>query len=154
MCRRPVRTAFGVAVENFSITPPAAPEIPAPVSLGQTIALDLQTSWWKGWWKRRKGYRAFASGFYDLIEAETAPIVDELKVRQAEEIRKLAEAELRDFLAEQRGFLTDLSEKSNLNKEDLKDIFGITAQQEREELFDYIFEELSDSAPAEAEGTA
>ena len=28
-------------------------------------------SWWKGWWKRRKGYRAFASGFYDLIEAET-----------------------------------------------------------------------------------
>ena len=148
------RTAFGVAVENFSITPPAAPEIPAPVSLGQTIALDLQTSWWKGWWKRRKGYRAFASGFYDLIEAETAPIVDELKVRQAEEIRKLAEAELRDFLAEQRGFLTDLSEKSNLNKEDLKDIFGITAQQEREELFDYIFEELSDSAPAEAEGTA
>ncbi|PRY75291.1 dynamin family protein [Yoonia maritima] len=148
------RSAFGVAVENFSITPPAAPEIPAPVSLGQTIALDLQTSWWKGWWKRRKGYRAFASGFYDLIEAETAPIVDELKVRQADEIRKLAEVELRNFLEEQRGFLTDLSEKSNLNKDDLKEIFGITAQQEREELFDYIFEELSDSAPAVAEGKA
>ncbi|KJZ19160.1 dynamin family protein [Loktanella sp. S4079] len=148
------RTAFGVAVENFSITPPAAPEIPAPVSLGQTIALDLQTSWWKGWWKRRKGYRAFASGFYDLIEAETAPIVDELKVRQAEEIRKMVEVELREFLAEQRGFLTDISEKSNLSKDDLKDIFGITAQQEREELFDYIFEELSDSAPAETEGAA
>ncbi|WP_106746247.1 dynamin family protein [Yoonia maritima] len=148
------RSAFGVAVENFSITPPAAPEIPAPVSLGQTIALDLQTSWWKGWWKRRKGYRAFASGFYDLIEAETAPIVDELKVRQADEIRKLAEVELRNFLEEQRGFLTDLSEKSNLNKDDLKEIFGITAQQEREELFDYIFEELSDSAPVEAEGKA
>ena len=32
------RTAFGVSVENFAITPPAAPEIPAPVSLGQTIA--------------------------------------------------------------------------------------------------------------------
>jgi hypothetical protein len=142
------RSAFGVSVDNFSITPPAAPEIPAPVQLGQTIALDLQTSWWKGWWSRRKGYRAFASGFYDLIEAETAPIVDELKVRQANEIRKLAETELRDFLAEQRGFLTDISEKSNLNKEDLKDIFGITAQQEREEIFDYIFEELSDSTAA------
>ena len=143
------RSAFGVAVENFSVTPPAAPEIPAPVQLGQTIALDLQTSWWKGWWKRRKGYRAFASGFYDLIEAETAPIVDELKVRQADEIRLLAARELRDFLAEQRGFLTDISEKSNLSKEDLQDIFGITAQQEREELFDYIFEELSGAAPAE-----
>lgn len=138
------RNAFGVAVENFSITPPAAPDIPAPVSLGQTIALDLQTSWWKGWWKRRKGYRAFASGFYDLIEAETAPIVDELKIRQAADIRAKAEQELRDFLAEQRGFLMDISDKSNIGVADLEDIFGITAQQEREELFDFIFEELSD----------
>ncbi|MDX8352633.1 dynamin family protein [Cognatiyoonia sp. IB215182] len=146
------RTAFGVEVENFSITPPAAPEIPAPVSLGQTIALDLQTSWWKGWWKRRKGYRAFASGFYDLIEAETAPIVDELKIRQAEDIRTMAERELSEFLAEQRGLLGDMSDKSELSVNDLKDIFGITAQQEREELFDYIFEELSDNAPVEAIG--
>ena len=148
------RTAFGVEVENFSITPPAAPEIPAPVSLGQTIALDLQTSWWKGWWKRRKGYRAFASGFYDLIEAETAPIVDELKVRQADDIRGMAEKELREFLAEQRGLLGDMSDRSELSVDDLKDVFGITAQQEREELFDYIFEELSDSAPVEAIGSA
>ena len=148
------RTAFGVEVENFSITPPAAPEIPAPVSLGQTIALDLQTSWWKGWWKRRKGNRAFASGFYDLIEAETAPIVDELKVRQADDIRGMAEKELREFLAEQRGLLGDMSDRSELSVDDLKDVFGITAQQEREELFDYIFEELSDSAPVEAIGSA
>ncbi|PUB17559.1 dynamin family protein [Yoonia sediminilitoris] len=144
------RSAFGVSVENFSITPPAAPEIPAPVSLGQTIALDLQTSWWKGWWKRRKGYRAFASGFYDLIEAETSPIVDELKIRQAEGIRKMAEAELREFLAEQRSTLSDISAKSTLGASDLKDIFGITAQQEREELFDYIYDELSDGAPEKA----
>ncbi|MEM8537922.1 MAG: dynamin family protein [Pseudomonadota bacterium] len=142
------RTAFGVSVENFSVTPPAAPEIPAPVSLGQTIALDLQTSWWKGWWKRRKGYRAFASGFYDLIEAETAPIVDELKLRQADDIRQRAVTELREFLAEQRAMLTDISGKSEIAVDDLEDIFGITAQQERDELFDYIFEELSDDGPA------
>ncbi len=148
------RAAFGVDIENFSITPPAAPEVPAPVSLGQTIALDLQTSWWKGWWKRRKGYRAFASGFYDLIEAETAPIVDELKVRQANDIRATAEKELRDFLQEQRAILTDISNKSEIAVDDLEDIFGITAQHERDELFDYIFEELSDSKTARAEGAA
>ena len=141
------RSAFGVDVENFSITPPAPPEIPAPVSLGQTIALDLQTSWWKGWWKRRKGYRAFASGFYDLIEAETTPIVEELKQRQAEDIRNMAERELRDFLAEQRGMLTDIATKSELDIGDLEDIFGIKAQKEREEMFEYIFEELSDDGP-------
>lgn len=146
------RSAFGVDVENFTITPPAPPEIPAPVSLGQTIALDLQTSWWKGWWKRRKGYRAFASGFYDLIEAETAPIVDELKVRQADDIRAKAKAELQEFHAEQRAILEDISSKSEVAIDDLEDIFGITAQQERDELFDYIFEELSDNDPVLAIG--
>lgn len=146
------RSAFGVDVENFTITPPAPPEIPAPVSLGQTIALDLQTSWWKGWWKRRKGYRAFASGFYDLIEAETAPIVDELKIRQADDIRARAQSELREFHAEQRAILEDISSKSEIAIDDLEDIFGITAQQERDELFDYIFEELSETKPLLAVG--
>jgi hypothetical protein len=150
------RAAFGVAVENFTITPPAAPEIPAPVSLGQTIALDLQTSWWKGWWKRRKGYRSFASGFYDLIEAETAPIVDELKIRQAEDIRARAVHELQEFITDQRALLGDISTKTEIDMDDLESIFGIKAQQERDELFDYIFEELSDNAAIEdaSEGQA
>ena len=142
------RSAFGVAVENFTITPPTPPDVPAPVSLGQTIALDLQTSWWKGWWKRRKGYRAFASGFYDLIEAETKPIVEELKMRQANDIRESAERELQSFLSEQHGLLSDISNKSELDIEDLEDVFGIKAQQEREELFEFIFEELRDDTIA------
>lgn len=146
------RAAFGVAVENFKITPPAAPDIPAPVTLGQTIALDLQTSWWKGWWKRRKGYRAFASGFYDLIEAETAPIIAELKDRQTMDIRAMAERDLREFLDEQRALLTDISEKSGLHLDDLKDIFGITAQQERAEIFDYIIDELTAQTRAAPQG--
>ncbi len=135
--------AFGVDVENFEVSPPEAPQIPAPVSLGQTIALDLQTSWWKGWWQRRKGYRAFASGFYELIEAETAPIVNDLKTRQLTEIRDQALGDMADFLAEQRGILTDIAEKSQVGVEDLEGLFGITAQKEREELFDIIFEELA-----------
>jgi hypothetical protein len=135
--------AFGVAVENFTITPPAAPDIPAPVTLGQTIALDLQTSWWKGWWKRRKGYRAFASGFYDLIEAETDPMVAALKDNQAQDIRAMAAQELHDFLDEQRGLLLDISDKSSLDLADLRDIFGITAQQERADMFAFIIDELS-----------
>lgn len=135
--------AFSVNVQNFTVEPPDAPAVPAPVSLGQTIALDLQTSWWKGWWQRRKGYRAFASNFYELIEAETAPIVDDLKNRQLNEIRQSALNEMADFLAEQRGILTDIAEKSQIGLEDLEGLFGITAQQEREELFDIIFDDLA-----------
>lgn len=134
--------AFGVDAQGFQVTPPDAPQIPPPVSLGQTIALDLQTSWWKGWWQRRKGYRSFASEFYALIEAETAPIIQDLKERQINEIREDALDDLAVFLAEQRGILTDIAEKSQIGLEDLEGLFGITAQKERDELFDIIFEEL------------
>ena len=142
------RSAFGVQVKNFTISPPAAPDVPPPVTLGQTIALDLQTSWWRGWWKRRKGYRAFASGFYDLIEAETAPIVAQLKERQADEIRALAVNELKQFIADVRGSLLEVSAKSNVALDDLEELFGISAQQERDEIFDFIYDELNDSINA------
>ncbi len=135
--------AFGVQADGFQVSPPDAPLIPPPVSLGQTIALDLQTSWWKGWWQRRKGYRSFASEFYALIEAETAPIIGDLKERQMNEIRDNALRDMSDFLTEQRGILNDIVEKSQIGLEDLEGLFGITAQKEREELFDIIFEELA-----------
>ena len=134
--------AFGVAADSFAITPPSAPEVPAPVTLGQTIALDLQSGWWKGWWKKRKGYRAFASDFYNLIEAETAPIVEELKARQAGEIRAQAEGELHAFVTEQRRNILGISERMQSGAENLEDAMGVKEQREREELFQYILEEL------------
>ncbi len=133
---------FAVQADNFQVEAPSAPDVPPPVTLAQTIALDLKTSWWKGWWGRRKGYRAFASGFYDLIEAETSPIVDELKIAQADEIRASAEVVLREFLSEQRGILADICVKAQVSIEELHGLYGVTAQDEREELFDMIFEEL------------
>jgi ElaB/YqjD/DUF883 family membrane-anchored ribosome-binding protein len=145
------RHAFGVAVENFTIKPPAAPRVPAPVSLGQTIALDLQKSWWKGWWGRRKGYRAYASGFHDLIAAETAPMVADLTQRQAVDIRALAEDALRGFLAEQRAVLTEMSDRALVGPAELNDVFGITEQNERAELFAFIYDELSAQTAASAQ---
>ncbi|MFQ6549513.1 dynamin family protein [Aestuariibius sp. 2305UL40-4] len=132
----------GVSVDGFSITPPDAPNVPAPVSLGQTIALDLQTAWWKGWWQRRKGYRAFASSFYELIEAETAPIIEELRGQQTEAIRASAMQVLGEFVAEQRDILTGISDKADVSVEELQGLFGVTAQQERDSLLRLIYEEL------------
>ncbi|SFJ89061.1 dynamin family protein [Jannaschia pohangensis] len=133
---------FDVQAENFQVEAPAAPETPPPVTLAQTIALDLKTSWWKGWWGRRRGYRAFAQGFHELIEAETAPMVNELKIEQAREIREMAQARLEEFLSEQRGVLWDICEKAQISLEELHGLFGVSAQEEREQLFDLIFEEL------------
>ncbi|MDI3336713.1 dynamin family protein [Defluviimonas aestuarii] len=147
--------AVAAGVDGFAVTPPSPPEVPAPVSLGATIALDLQTSWWNGWWKRRRGYRAYASGFQSLIEAETTPLISELKDRQAAEIRQAATDRLTTFLAEQRSILMGIAEKAHINMGDLQDLFGIKTQTERAELLEMIYDELSGAEePAEDAGEA
>ena len=142
---------FNVTAENFVIQAPSAPEVPPPVSLAQTIALDLKSSWWSSWWKRRRGYRAFGSEFYALIEAETSPMVNELKIEQTAEIRATAHAVLAAFLKEQRNVLADMCQKSQVGMDELNDLFGVTAQDQRETLFEVIFEELNVMSDAEGE---
>jgi len=133
---------FDVTNENFSVVPPTLPDLPPPVTIAQTIVLDVKTSWWKRWWGGRKGYTAFSDGFRELIEAETSKMVDDLKVGQTDEIRAMAKQVLADFLDEQLGVLDDICEKAQVSIEDLHGLFGVTSQEEREELFEIIFEEL------------
>ncbi|OBY26977.1 dynamin family protein [Leisingera sp. JC1] len=135
--------AVSIQVSDFRIAPAAVPEVPPPVAIGATIALDLQTSWWKGWWQRRRGYRAYASGYYDLIKAETAPIIHELKEQQAAEIRQDARERLMAFFTEQRELLMDVAEKTRISMNDLNTLFGISAQQERAELLELLLKELA-----------
>ncbi|MEL6522117.1 MAG: hypothetical protein AAFQ66_14205, partial [Pseudomonadota bacterium] len=49
---------------------------------------------------------------------------------------------LRDFFAEQRGILLDVADKTEVQVSDLKDLFGVTAQAEREHVLDQIFDTL------------
>lgn len=142
---------FDVEAANFLLEVPPAPETPQPVALAQTIALDVKTSWWRSWWGRRRGYRAFADDFRALIATETAPMVDELKVVQAQEIRALAMRDLDAFLDEQRDVLDDMCRKSRISLQELHGLFGVTAQEEREELLDMLFEEFGlDDASSKA----
>jgi hypothetical protein len=137
---------YDVSVDGFAIEPPVAPHIPPPVSVGQTIALDLQTSWWKGWWKRRRGYKAFAEDFYKLIHQETAPIVDDLKFTQAEMIRDNTLTVLKEFLADQRAILTGVVERAEMSGDDLNELFGIISGRERQECLELTVDELSEYA--------
>ncbi len=133
---------FDVSAENFSVETPGLPDLPPPVTIAQMIILDVKTSWWKSWWGQRKGWRAYSDGFRKLIEAETSPMLHDLKVTQVDEIRALAHANLTEFLSEQRSVLADICVKAQIKTEDLHGLFGTTTQEEREELFDILFEEL------------
>ncbi|MEE9428688.1 MAG: dynamin family protein [Paracoccaceae bacterium] len=118
------RQSFGNLGEDFNVEAPVSPRIPPPVFLGQTIALDMQGSWWKGWWQRRRGYQAFASSFFDMIMQETDPIVDELKITQAQTIQADATANLQEFLSDQREILMNIAEHADASPEQLKELLG------------------------------
>jgi len=122
---------FGNSGASFTIEAPQAPRIPPPVFLGQTIALDLQGSWWKSWWKRRRGYQAFATNFYSMIMEETDPIVDELKQKQANSIQDDAMSILREFLSDQRSILLGAVEKAESSPEELQDLLGDQPYEDR-----------------------
>lgn len=83
------------------VAPPEPEDIPPPVVLGQTIALDLKRNWWSKWWRRRRGHGAFSEEFYELVRAETAPILNALNSEYAEPLRDAMRAQYAEFLRDQ-----------------------------------------------------
>ena len=94
--------ALGREAEAFRVQPPGLPRAAPPVLLGQTIALDLQGTWWRRWWQRRRGYAAFAPDFYAMIEAETQPILDDLASGHCAPAGAAMREALAAFFADQR----------------------------------------------------
>ena len=122
--------ATGAAAEEFTIhlTDPA--RVAPPVILGQTIALDLKGTWWSRWWQRRRGYRAYAMEFAEMIRGETDPIVSELKGAMVDRIVADGRAALAEFLQDQRLNLTNMTTPAHERDTDQTDM------DERQEILD------------------
>lgn len=104
---------FGASVEGIQLSLPEPPDIPPPVSIGQTIALDFNDGWWLSWWKRLRGYDAFAKQFHDLIASETEDFLQQLKTIQTDEVRKLALSVMDTFFDDQRNILTEITSSAS-----------------------------------------
>ncbi|MBU2959881.1 dynamin family protein [Citreicella sp. C3M06] len=104
-----LREVFGLPADAPELTAPPLPEPVAPVSLGQTIALDLKGRWWMRFWRRRKGYQAMAEDFASLIHEETAPVVEALRRDCADPYALVLRAVLAEFLRAQRDLVLGLS---------------------------------------------
>ncbi|SNS93278.1 dynamin family protein [Antarctobacter heliothermus] len=103
--------AFGLASDGPSIAPPPLPAVPAPISLGQTIALDLRGSWWARFWRRQRGYEAFSEDFARLIHEETRPVVDTLHHQCAAPFAQALRQTLADFVQGQRDIILGLAQQ-------------------------------------------
>lgn len=93
------------AAADRLFVPPPIPEPPAPVGLGQTIALDMRGSWWNRFWRRTRGYAAFADTFASLIEQETSPIIDALRGETAGRFERQVRDITTEFFGSQRQVL-------------------------------------------------
>ncbi len=133
-----------VMVEGFQLEKPVLTHVALPVGMTQTIALDLQMSWWKSWWQRRKGYESAAKDFYKLIQSETDPIVTDLKVGQMRLLMGVRQATLDDFLKEQRDILMGVQSQVNMTDNDLKQLFGIEGEEDRLAILETVIDELID----------
>ncbi|MEM9576642.1 MAG: dynamin family protein [Pseudomonadota bacterium] len=123
--------AFSLGPDDIDIALPRAPQVPAPVSLGRTIALDLSAGWWKRWWRQRRGYKAYAAQFYELIKSETVPVVSELRDDLAEGVRRTALERFDAFLNEQLSVFETLERSQTSNPEELRDLAAATAPQQK-----------------------
>ncbi len=106
------RAVLGDQLENFHLEAPALPQVPAPVSLGKTLALDLHGNWWRRWWQKRRGFDASASEYAHLIRAETQSIIMDLIQSQVPEVLEECRSAYNEFMHEQIEIIGKLSQGS------------------------------------------
>ncbi len=101
---------LGNHLGEFSIDSPAVPRVPPPLGIGRTIALDLQSTWWRRWWQKRKGYEAFAADYARLISTEASSISKDIEENQVAAVLENIRAGLGDFLKEHQETLLEIAE--------------------------------------------
>ena len=105
--------AFGDHIDCLQLPSPTVPQLPAPVTLGQTIALDFNDGWWMSWWKRIRGYDAFAQQFRQLIHGETEDFMTQIKTTQTDLVCQQLVTALTEFFENQRDILSEIANSAD-----------------------------------------
>jgi len=104
---------FGVEPGQITLKPPSTARLLPPTTVGQTIALDLNVSWWKKWWRNLRGANAATTRYSELVMKETGSIVSELTDEMAPALCDENAAILKEFLGTQREALLSLAETAS-----------------------------------------
>ncbi|MEM7469960.1 MAG: dynamin family protein [Pseudomonadota bacterium] len=126
------RNQLGLPPEVVGIKTPPPPHVPPPVAIGKTIALDLKGNWWTSWWQRRRGYRAFAEGFNEMIRTETSDLIAKLKEEQADTLRNATRLLFKEFVDEQCDALENITRSVEPGGQKIDEILGLETLQQRD----------------------
>ncbi|MCB2134577.1 MAG: hypothetical protein KDE08_01325, partial [Rhodobacteraceae bacterium] len=140
------RAVLGGNLPEFRIEAPHPPMVPPPVTLGKTIALDLQSSWWRTWWQKRRGFEAFANDYAHLIRAEAASIVQELENGQAAVVLENVRSILTTFMSEHQETIRRLQKEGDLGAAESKGALETIQSADAHAIFGEILRDLEDEA--------
>lgn len=101
--------AFDLDGAPAALEPAPLPRPDPPLVLGKTIALDLRSSWWSRFWRRRNGYTAYAEDFARLIHEETQPLLNALVEDNAGAFEQALVRALDDFMQTNANILRDIA---------------------------------------------
>jgi Dynamin family len=79
---------------GLRLTPAGLPRIGA---LGQAVALDLDETWWKGWWMRNQSSDERAHELAQLIRYESMPMADSLAAKAREHLLGMVAATIQQI---------------------------------------------------------
>ena len=138
---------LGNHLGEFSIEAPIVPRVPPPLGIGRTIALDLQSTWWRRWWQRRKGFEAYAADYTRLIASEANSITKDIEENQIAAVLENVRAILSDFLREQKETLLSISSSAEKNPgQTAAAMAGLQPQKSKDEILGDILKDLSNEA--------
>lgn len=141
------QSLLGNHLGEFSIEAPIVPRVPPPLGIGRTIALDLQSTWWRRWWQRRNGFEAYAADYTRLITSEANSITKDIEENQIAAVLENVRAALSDFMREQKETLLNISasaEKDPGRSAALME--GLAPQKSRDDILGDILKDLSNEA--------
>ncbi len=97
---------------------------------------------------QRRGYKAYAASFYDLIKSETNPVISELRDDLAQSVRADAISSFDAFLSEQMSVFETLDRMQRASPEELNAFMEQNSPKERRLLLQNTLETLSCYAEA------
>lgn len=141
------RNMLGQHLGEFSIEPPIVPNVPPPLAIGRTIALDLQSTWWRRWWQRRRGVASYAADYTRLVASEASSITKDIEENQIAAVLENVRAALAEFMVEQQETLLGISQsaQAQMDEEALK-AAGLKAAKSPDELLGDILKDLGTEA--------
>ncbi|KUJ73180.1 hypothetical protein AVO45_15675 [Ruegeria marisrubri] len=138
---------LGNHLGEFSIEAPIVPRVPPPLGIGRTIALDLQSTWWRRWWQRRKGFEAYAADYTRLIASEANSITKDIEENQIAAVLENVRATLADFMREQKETLLSIAQSAEQGSDNPAGLLaGLQPEKSRDEILGDILKDLSTEA--------